>query len=104
MRGFWLSVNWKPNEDSPPGKKEWSVRLIEERDGVVRLTPLTAQQLSEICSVNRANLLLTGLIVLASEVAALKGFVRAFAWALIASMAMIAALAGFIASGAWRAT
>lgn len=77
FKGFWLSVGCKPNADSPPGAKEWNVRLIEEVQGRVTFRSLDPEQLKTMCSGGKTSLIWMSTICLVSEVARLQRRVTA---------------------------
>jgi hypothetical protein len=109
FHGFWLSVGWSPNADSPPGLQAWSTRIVEENDGVVTLRHLEPRQLHQACNGGRSSLLWSSVVVLSSELARLQARVaaleqqrdhvrKALFWSFIAVLFGVVALAaGFVA-------
>lgn len=72
FQGFWLSVGWSPNADSPPGLQAWSTRIVEENAGVVTLRHLDPRQLHQACNGGKSSLLWSSVVVLSSELARLQ--------------------------------
>lgn len=72
FRGFWIDLSWAPNAQSPPGATPWKVRLIEEIDGRVKLTPLAPAQLHQLCGAGKNGLNWLAIISATSELARLQ--------------------------------